>query len=67
MRNQPPSHKPPLVAALVMDNDGNIGRSLGRDVKAGRIRWQIAVKVPANLNVTEFERSCEAATHISKI
>ena len=30
-------HEPALVAALVMDNDWNVGGSLGGYVKAGRV------------------------------
>ena len=56
-------HEPTLVAALVADNDGNVGRSLGRDVKARRVQRSIAVKTPANSNVTKLERSGEASTH----
>jgi hypothetical protein len=66
MRNQPPVHESTLVAALVTDNDGNIG-SLGGDVKARRVVWEITVKVPANPYVTELERSCESATHVKEI
>ena len=31
-------HEPALVAALVADDHGNVGRSLGGDVKAGRVK-----------------------------
>jgi hypothetical protein len=34
--NQPPMHKPALVAAVVTDNHGNVGRSLRGYVKARR-------------------------------
>jgi len=37
MRNQPPVHKPALVAALLTNNHGNVGGSLGGDVKAGSV------------------------------
>jgi hypothetical protein len=37
MRNQPPVNEPALVAALVSDNDGNVGPSLRGDVKAQRV------------------------------
>jgi len=60
-------HEPALVAALVTDNDGNVGGSLGGDVKTRRVLWQIAVKIPANPNVTKLERSCYAAAHVRKI
>jgi len=60
-------HKPALVAAFVVDNDGNVGRSLRGYVKAGLVQREIAVKVPANPYVTKFERSGEATTHVSKI
>jgi hypothetical protein len=63
MGNQPPMHEPAFVAALVADNDGNVRGSLGGDVKARGVLRQVAVKVPANPNLTEFERSCESATH----
>src|SRR5262245_11272319 len=64
MRNQPPMHEPALVNASVSDNHGNRRRNLfGGDVKARRVFWQVAVKVPANPDVTELERSCETATH----
>jgi hypothetical protein len=62
-RNQPPMHQPALVAAPVTDNDGNVRGSLGGDVKAQRVQREIAVQVPANSDVTEFEGSCEASTH----
>src|SRR4029453_16815916 len=64
-RNQPPMHEPAFVAAFVADNDGNRRGSLFRgDVKAGVVPWQIAVKIPANPDVTELDRGCDAATHI---
>jgi hypothetical protein len=56
-------HKPALVAALVSDNDGNVGGSLGGNVKARCVLWQVAVEVPANPYVTKLERSCDAATY----
>jgi len=59
-------HKPALVAALVAANDGMWGKSRG-DVKTRRVLWQIAVKIPANPNVTKFKRSGEAAAHVRKI
>ena len=59
-------HEPALVAALVTDNHGNVGGSLGGDVKAGRVARQIAVKVPADPYVTKLESSCDAATHNSR-
>ena len=34
-----PVHKPALPAALAPDNDGNVGGSLGGDVKARRVPW----------------------------
>ena len=50
--------------SLVTDNDGNGRRSLfGGNVKARRVLWQVAVRGPASPNVTELERSCDAATH----
>jgi hypothetical protein len=64
MRNQPPMHKPALVAASLEDDYGNRRRSLfRRNVKARRVLWQFAVKVPANPYVTKLERRCESATH----
>jgi hypothetical protein len=57
-------HEPAVVTALVSDNDGNgRGSLLGGDVKAGRVLWQIAIKIPANADVTKLERSGDAATH----
>jgi hypothetical protein len=56
-------HESALVAAPVTDNDGNVRGSLGGDVKAQRVQREIAVQVPANSDVTEFEGSCEASTH----
>jgi hypothetical protein len=54
--------------SLVTDNDGNGRGSLLRgNVEARRVLWEIAVNVPTNPNIAEFERSCEAATHISAI
>jgi hypothetical protein len=35
--NQLPMPRPALVEALLTDNDGNIGESLGGDVEAGRV------------------------------
>jgi hypothetical protein len=65
MRNQSPVHKPALVAALMSENDGNRRRSLfGGNVKARRVLWQVAAKVPASPNVTELERSREATAHL---
>ena len=67
MRNQSPVHEPALVTAPVSDNDGNRRRSLFRgDVKARRVLWQIAVKVPADADIAKLEGSGEAATHIRK-
>jgi hypothetical protein len=63
MRNQSPLHESALVAALVTDNDGNVGASLGGYVKAGLVLCLIVVKVPANPYVTKLEGSCESATH----
>jgi hypothetical protein len=63
MRNQPPVHEPAIVAAPVTDNDGNVGGSLGGDIEAPRVLWQVAVKVPANPNVTKLEGSGDATTH----
>ena len=63
MRNQPPLHEPALVAALVTDNHGNVGRRLRGDIEAWGVLRQIAVEVPANPNVTELEGSGEAATY----
>ena len=63
MRNQPPVHESEFVTALVSDNDGNVGGSLGSDVKARRVLWQIAVKVPANPKIAELESSCYSAAH----
>src|SRR5215475_10612562 len=63
MRNQTPVHEPALVSALLTDNHLNVGGSLGGDVKAGRVLWQNAVKVPANPDVTELKSSCESSTH----
>ena len=60
MRNQTPVHEPALVSALLTDNHRNVGGSLGGDVKAGRVLWQNAVKVPANPDVTELKCSCES-------
>ena len=57
MRNQTPVHESTLVAALVTDNDGNVGGSLGRDVKTGRVVWEIVIKVLANPYVTKLKRS----------
>ena len=59
----PPVHEPALVAAFVVDNDGNVGGSLRRDVKTGCIVWEILVEVPANPYVTKLKRSCEATAH----
>jgi hypothetical protein len=61
MRNQSPLHEPALVAATVPDNDGYVRRSLRCDVKARHKGRQVAVEVPANQDVTELERSGEAA------
>src|SRR6266446_397373 len=59
-------HKPALVSALVSDNDGNRRRNLlGSNVESRRVQRQIAVEVPANPNVTELKRGCDAATHLS--
>ena len=55
MRNQTPMHEPALVAALVTDNDGNVGGSLGGDVKARRVQRQIAVQIPADPYVAKFK------------
>jgi hypothetical protein len=61
MRNQPPVHKPALVAVLVTDDDGNRrGNLFGGNVKARRVLWWVVVKVPANPYVTKLERSCDA-------
>src|SRR5262249_33973973 len=49
------------------DNDGNVGGSLGRDVKTGIIVRQISIKVPANPDVTKLERSGEATAHVREI
>ena len=38
MRNQPPIHEPALVAALVMDNDGNVGEVSGATLKWGFVQ-----------------------------
>jgi len=51
-----------LVNTLLTDNHQNIRRSLRGDVKARRVRRQVAVEVSSNPNVTELERSGEAAT-----
>ena len=59
-------HEPALVAALVPDNDGNVGGSFRGDVKARCVLWQIAVKVPANPYITRLECSGEAATHVNQ-
>ena len=40
-----------------------LGGGLGSNVKSRRIQREITVKVPANPDVTEFERRCDAATH----
>ena len=63
MWNQPPVHEPAVVAAPVADDYGNVWGSLGGNVKARRVLWQVAIEVPANPNVTKLERSCESATH----
>ena len=63
IRNKTPVHEPTLVAALVADDDGNVRRSLGGDIKARRVQRSIAVKTPANSYVTKLERSGEATTH----
>ena len=56
------------ITAPLSDNDGNGRRSLLRgNVKTRRVLWQIAVKIPANPNVTKLERSCYAAAHVRKI
>jgi hypothetical protein len=47
----------------VLDNDWNVRGSLGSDVEARGVARQIAVKVPANPDVTKLERSGDAATH----
>ena len=39
MRNQPPLHEPAFVNALLTDDDGNVGGSLGSNVKARRVLW----------------------------
>jgi hypothetical protein len=57
-------HKPAFVAAPLSDDHGNIGGSLGRDVKVGRVVREITVEVPANPYVTELERSSEATAHL---
>jgi len=56
-------HKPALVAALVSDNHGNVGGSLGGNVKARRVLWEILVEVPANSYFAKLEGSGEAAAH----
>ena len=62
--DQSPMHEPTFVAAFVTANDRNRRGHLFRgNVKARHVLWEIAVKVPANPNVTELERSGEAATH----
>jgi hypothetical protein len=60
-------HKPALVAALVAYNDGDVGGSLGGNVKARCVAWQVPVQIPANPYVTKLKRSCEAAAHINEI
>jgi hypothetical protein len=67
MRNESPPHEPALVIALLTHNDVNVGGSLRGDVKARRTAREIAVKVPANPNVTKLECSGEAATHVREI
>ena len=57
MRNQTPVHEPALVAAFVTDDNGNVGRSLGGDVKAGRGAWEIVIQVPANSDITKFDHT----------
>ena len=61
MRNQAPLHEPD---ALLTDNDGNVGRSLGGDVKARRVAREIVIEVPADPYVTKLERRGESATHL---
>jgi hypothetical protein len=63
MRNQPPIHEPALVAALVMDNDGNVGGSLGGYVKVGVCTAVDRGQGSTGPNVAKLKRSCEAATH----
>jgi hypothetical protein len=64
----PQMHEPALVAALVPDNNGNRRGDLFRgDIKTRLVQRQIAVKVPADPNVTKLEGSCDAATHVRKI
>jgi hypothetical protein len=61
-------HEPALVTALLTNNDGNRRGDLFRgDIKTRLVRRQIAVKIPANADVTELERSCETATHQRKL
>src|SRR5262249_10664303 len=63
MRNQPPLHEPAFVNALLTDDDGNVGGSLGSNVKARRVMRHVAVKIPVKPYVIKLERSCEATTH----
>jgi hypothetical protein len=57
------AHKPALVNTSLTDNDGNVRGSFRGDVKTWRVAGQIAVKIPANPKIAEFEGSGDAATH----
>jgi hypothetical protein len=51
-------HEFALIAALVPDNHGNRrGNLLRGNVKAWRVLWQIAVKVPANSDLAKLKGS----------
>jgi hypothetical protein len=64
MRNQAPVHEPAVVGTSPMNNDGNVrGSLLGGNVETRRVTGQIAVKIPANPEVSKLERRCDAATH----
>jgi hypothetical protein len=54
-------HEPTFVGTLVTDNDGNVGGSFGGHIEARGVQGQIVVKIPANPDVTELERSGDPA------
>jgi hypothetical protein len=60
-------HEPALIAASLTDNDGNVGGSLGSNVKPWLVERQIPVKIPANPYVTKLEGCGDAATHSYKL
>ena len=59
-----PVHKPALPAALAPDNDGNVGGSLGGDVKARRVLRQVAVEVPGKTRMSLNSKIAVMRPHI---